>query len=223
MMNHPNGFDQGNHFLHWALLNPSTYFAPAMALAGIFVWGMNLLPQGLCASPRRLCASVILGTLIYPVGIVTIFFVILILMSGIFGRSSHLIELPVLAQDTWGRLLDALPGTALLCAIGVLTVFLTALLFRLATGYLPRKKFLWGFLISSSAIFMTIVIQLLRMMPAYKGISIIRYLELYAQDMLFFSLISGVQLPAVIGAPLLAALLGHWLYLAGQKHAISAA
>ena len=220
-MSHSETFNQSGAFLGWVLLNPSTYFAPAMALAGLFAWKTKLLPGEFSRSPRLVLSAAALGTLVYPVGIFAMLFAILAL--GSLDHSYHLMQLPALAQDTWGRLIDAVPGAAILCAAGMLTVFLTALLFWLATGYLPRKKLLWGFAISSATLLLTLVVGLLRAMPAHVEISVMRYLQLYLGDILFFSLISGVQLPAAIGTPLLAALLGHWLYLAGQKHAISAA
>jgi hypothetical protein len=196
-----------------ALASPSTFFALAMLLAGIACYKLNLLPCGLTFSPWRVFSGVIAALLVYPLGLAAL----LALLFGVgglaeavgFGQGPH---------SHLGEVLVFSYAATILCATGVLTVMLAALAFGLATRFWPRRIRVWGFAISAMAILSTVVASSIRQSIRFGPTTITDVTR--NTDILFFSLAWNVELPIVIGQPLLAALLGHWLYQPAKEYAL---
>ena len=184
-----------------------------MLLAGIACYKLNLLPRGLAFSPWRVFGGAMAALLIYPLGLAAL----LALLFGV-GGLAEAIGFGQRPHSYLGEVLVFLYAATILCATGVLTVMLAALAFGLATRFWPRRVFVWGFAISATVILSTVLASSIRQSIRF-GTTTITNVTRNA-DILFFSLAWNVELPIVIGQPLLAALLGHWLYQAAKDYAL---
>lgn len=207
-------------FLERILSSPSTFFTLAMILAGLAVWKLGFVPRGIHISFIRAFCGTILSLLLYPLGLIAILFLI-------FGGDALLhkfgLDWPHAGASDWSRLLGYLPTAVILCGAGVFIVMLAALALAFVTRSWPRHVFLWSVAVSTGTLFCSLVFSLVRQKLLFPEIPLWNDLVNYIGDMLAFSLIWNVQAPIVIGEPLLAALLGHWFYLAAREYAVSSA
>jgi len=209
----------GSNFLSaQALASPSTVCGPFMALAGLFVWRAGLLPRGISSSALRVFCVTLFSVFIYPIGL----FAILVAFFGLGSLTERLFPAARPALDAFPLFPDLFLVT-ILCAGGMLTVILFGLALAFAVRSKPRRLLLWSFGISASTICVSAVAAIIRSEIQFPQIPLNRLLILHSQDILLFSLAWGVELPIVIGEPLLAALLGHWLYLAAEAWSAEAA
>jgi hypothetical protein len=188
-----------------------------MLLAGIACHKLNLLPRGIAFSFWRVFGGTIAALLIYHLGLAAL----LALAFGVGGLVQAIGFGQQAPQSLLEQLLVFLYAATILCATGMITVILTALAFRLATRFRPRRVLLWGLAISAAAILGTVVASAIRQSIRFPPFSIADLTR--STEILFFSLAWNVELPIVIGQPLLAALLGHWLYLGAREYTDSAA
>jgi hypothetical protein len=200
-----------------ALSSPSTFFTLAMMLAGVAVWNLGLVPRGIRISFVRALCGAILSLLVYPAGMMAIIF-------AVFGGDALLhkfgLDWPHAGASTWSRLLAYWPMTMILCVTGTLTVLLSALALAFVTRSWPRRVILWSIATSVGTLLCTLVFSLVQHKLLFPTIPLWSGLVNYLGDMLAFSAIWNVQAPIVIGEPLLAALLGHWFYLAAKEYAV---
>jgi hypothetical protein len=204
--------------LDYALVSPSTFFALAVVLAGIFVWRLDLLPRGLRVEPWRAAGGAFIAFLIYPLGLIFLLaevFGIGGLLEAMSGKSSP--------QSDAGELFRFFYIVALLCAAGMVAVLLAGTAIALATHFWPRRVLLWGLGISALAVFSTATISVIRQNMRFPGDTAWSILKTSMFDTMFFSLAWNIEIPILIGQPLLAALLGHWLCLAARRYASSPA
>jgi hypothetical protein len=188
-----------------------------MILAGLAVWNLGLVPPGIRISFIRAFCGAILSLLLYPAGLIAIFFVV-------FGSDALLHKFAFdwshAGVSDWSRLLGYVPMAVILCGGGMLTVMLAALALAIVVRSWPRRVILWSFAVSSGSLLCGLIFSLVRQKLLFPSIPLWSEVVNYMGDMLAFSLIWNVQAPIVFGEPLLAALLGHWLYLALKEYTV---
>jgi hypothetical protein len=198
------------------LASPSALFAPAMLLAGGLVWYTGLLPRGISFSFARILGALLIGLLAYPVGFVTIMSAVL----GLLGAALSGPDKPPGAEPDW---LPHAVGYLTLGGIefvgGVLTILIVTAAFAIATRYWPRLAFRWILMLVGTTISASIIGGILHyrftlpMLPA----SFVFHNFLADPFQVFFGVAWGIPLVVLVGEPLLAALVGHWLYLAAVE------
>ena len=200
-----------------ALASPSTFFALLMPLAGILVWKLGLLPRGISSSLVRVVAGVLLGLFIYPAGFLFILWTFLVLAG--FTEHSGLNHVTPGIEPDWQIMLKSVPFISILWAGGVLVVLHSALAFAISVRFWPRRVFLWAPRVSALILAGAIAGALLQHSLMFPTISVWGVLVRSTFD-LFFAMAWNVQITILIGEPILAGLLGHWLYLAAREYAI---
>jgi hypothetical protein len=195
-----------------ALASPSTFFPLTMVLAGVAAWKLGLVPRGIRISFLRVLGGAVLGFFLYPVGMLSILFVVLLGMSWGGGENWPNVNSPI-----WARLLGNLPLAAILCAGGMLTILLAAVALALVTRSWPRRVLLWSFVTSSGVLICSVSVSLAIRKLLFPAIPLLSHLINSGTDLLAFSMIWGVEAPIVVGEPILAALLGHWFFLAAKE------
>jgi len=195
-----------------ALSSPSTFFPLAMILAGAAAWKLKLIPPGIRFSFFRTLGGAILAFFLYPVGFISILFVVLLGMKYVTAENWPNMKSPI-----WARLLGNLPLAAILCAGGMLTVALAAVALAFVTRSWPRRVLLWSFVTSAGVLVCSVAFALLTHKFLFPTIPMWSHLINNGSDLLAFSLIWNVEAPIVIGQPILAAVLGHWFYLAAKE------
>jgi hypothetical protein len=211
----------GPERLKWqALACPSTFFALFMPLAGILVWKLGLLPRGISSSFGRVLTGVLLALFIYPVGFLFILWTFLALVG--FTEHSGLNHVVPGIEPDWQILLKSLPFTSIMWAGGALVVLHSALAFAITVRFWPRRAFFWAFGASALIIVVSLAGALFQHRLMFPTISVWGVFVRSTFD-LFFAMAWNLQLPILIGEPILAGLLGHWLYLAAREYAIPSA
>jgi len=124
---------------------------------------------------------------------------------------------PNMNSPIWARLLGNLPLAAILCAGGMLTIALAAVALAFVTRAWPRRVLLWSFVTSAGVLVCSVGFAMVARKFLFPTIPIWSHLTNSSGDLLAFSLIWNVEAPIVIGEPILAALLGHWLYIAAEE------
>jgi hypothetical protein len=190
-----------------ALASPSTFLPLALILAGLVAWKLNLIPAGLRTSAARVLGGAAFTLFLYPAGLVSILFVVLLAMRFHIGENW-----PNPNSPDWLRLVGYLPSAALLCLAGMFTIVLEAVAMALVTRWWPRRVFLWSSVTSAGVLICSFCFSLVRQKILFPTIPIWSHVVNYGGDMLVFSLIWKVEAPIIIGEPILAALLGHWFY-----------
>ncbi len=200
------------------LASPSTFFPLAMVLAGAAALKLKLIPEGIRFSFFRVVGGAILAFFLYPVGFISILFVVLLGMKYVTAENWPNMNSPI-----WARLLGNLPLAAILCAGGMLTIAFAAVALAFVTRSWPRRVLLWSFATSAGVLVSSVAFAMVTRKFLFPTIPIWSHLINNGTDLLAFSLIWNVQAPIVIGEPLLAALLGHWFYFAAKEYAVSLA
>jgi hypothetical protein len=193
--------------------SPSTWFAPAMIFAGVLAWYIGLLPRAISFSSGRIVGGVLVGFLAYPIG----FFAILNALVGLFGAQ---LERPSGAQATASeQVVGYLTLGAVMFVGGMLTVLIITAAFAITTRYWPRFAFRWLVLLICTTILGSIiagVIQYKISLPMLPK-SLVFHNFLGDPIQVFFGVVWGIPLVVLVGEPFLAALVGHWLYLAAKE------
>jgi hypothetical protein len=198
--------------------SPGVFFVPAMILAGILVWAVGLVPHGISFSLWRVAGAAVLGFFSYPLGYLATSVGMLVL----FGIALSSPDTPPGAPTNW---LQFLGGCAL--AVGVLfagemlTLFIVTSSFALATHFWPRPAFFWFASLSATAIIGGILASLIKSKLLFPTEPISYLVSGRALDLLFGHA-WGIPLVVLIGQPLLAALMGHWLHLAANQQSTGA-
>ncbi len=189
-----------------------------MVLAGAAALKLKLIPEGIRFSFFRVVGGAILAFFLYPVGFISILFVVLLGMKYVTAENWPNMNSPI-----WARLLGNLPLAAILCAGGMLTIAFAAVALAFVTRSWPRRVLLWSFATSAGVLVSSVAFAMVTRKFLFPTIPIWSHLINNGTDLLAFSLIWNVQAPIVIGEPLLAALLGHWFYFAAKEYAVSLA
>lgn len=205
-----------NSLLITVLANPSTFFSLAMLLAGLLVWRRGLLGKELQSSFGRLFGATLVAAFAYPAGFLFILWTVFALTGlwDAFGFD-HANTGP---KQDWIVLLRAVPFASVLCVGGAFVVLLAALALAVAVRYWPRRIWGWAFGVSAISIAGTIIGAVIQHKFLFPTIPARNFLVNSTLD-LFLAMAWNLQLPILIGAPILAGLLGHWIYCAAQEYA----
>jgi hypothetical protein len=183
-----------------------------MIFAGASAWYSGLLPRAISFSSGRIVGGVLVGFLAYPIG----FFAILTALLGLFGAA---LEGPSGAQATVSaQAVGYLTVGAVTFVGGMLTVLIITAAFAISTRYWPRFAFRWLVLLICTTILGSIIAGVIHykislpMLPT----SLVFHNFLGDPIQVFFGVIWGIPLVVLVGEPFLAALVGHWLFLAAK-------
>ena len=212
-------FQDHRSFSKYFLTSPSTFFAPAIALAGLRVWKLGLLARGIHASAPRIVGGTALGFFVYPL-------VYLFVVFTTFAAGSVLMSLalstgyrhtPPGPHPELGILL-ALPLPATIYLALALAIVHAALALGIVTRCWPRRVALWAFLGSAAMILCNVSVVFIREMMRSRVTrswhSIVNSAPEFPWGAAW-----DVPLVIIIGVPILAAIVGHWLYLAAEEYA----
>ena len=194
------------------IASPGTCFVPAMILAGVLVLRVGLVPRGISFSPGRTAGAVVLGFFSYPVG----YLAITVGMLVLFGVAMSSPDAPAGAQSTW---LQFLGGFALLVGIlfagGMVTGLIVTAGFTLATLVWPRRAFLYLALLTATSILGGVFAAIVRSKILFPTEPVSYLVSGHSLDLLIEHA-GNIPLIVMVGQPLLAGLIGHWLYLAAD-------
>jgi len=208
----------GSPFLIRTLGLPGTSFVVAMVLAGVLVRALGVLPRGISFSVTRVVGALLFGLVAYPAGFLAVFTEVWALFAWSkrdTPGAEHGVPDIVIGYVTVGGII--------VVGIAITLVILTAA-FALATRYWPRRAFRRIALLSCVTIlggmFASLVHFLVYLQRAPDRIALQSF---FADPLLvFFSMAWGLPLLVFVGEPLLAALFGHWFYLAAGEWAMEA-
>jgi len=181
-----------------------------MVLAGVLARVLGLLPRGISFSAPRFAGAVLFGLVAYPAGFLTVFAEVWTLFAWSHddkpGAGRGLPDVAV------GYLTV---GGIIFVGVALTLIMLTAA-FALATRYWPRRAFRRIALLSGIAILGGIVASFIHFVVYLQRVPDRIALQSFFGDplLVFFSMAWGMPLAALIGAPVFAAALGHWLYRA---------
>ncbi len=194
---------------------PGVIFAAAALLSGLVIWRAGLLAGGISFSWRRIATGTVFAMAIYPVAfLMTAFAVMLLFISA--SNESHTASRNPLLKMLIGFLTF---GLILWFVVSTAVVFL-ALAFQFSTRFWPRRVLLWAFLLSAAALAGDIIAAILQHLVKFPNIPSMRFVENDPLAVLF-GYAWGLPLVVIAGEPLLAALLGQWLYLMAKEYADS--
>jgi len=102
---------------------------------------------------------------------------------------------------------------------GILTILIVTAAFAIATRYWPRLAFRWILMLVGTTISAGVIAGIIHYrftLPTLPG-SFVFHNFLSDPFQVFFGVAWGIPLVVLVGEPLLAALVGHWLYLAAVE------
>jgi len=217
--------DYQNHdaLYKYILRSPGILLAPAMAIAGLLTWKLGLLARGMHSSVARIVGGTVLACFAYP--LVYYFVVFATFASGslllsLAGSTGYARTSPG-PHPELGVLL-ALPLPAMLYLGGALTISYAAIVFGIVTQSWPRRVARWAFTGPAGTILCIICVAAIVEKIRFPTLSSWRIIENSASEF-FWGPAWNVPPAFIIGAPFIAALLGHWLYLAAEEYSKAAA
>jgi hypothetical protein len=196
--------------------SPSTWFAPAMIFAGVLAWCIGLLPRGILFSVGRIVGGVLVGFLAYPLGFVSISLAIV----GLLGSALSSLDRASSVQATvFEQVVGYLTLGAIMFVGGILTVLTITAAFAIATRYWPRHAFRWIFSLIGTTILGSIMAGVIHYKISLPMLPNRFAFHNFLGDpfQVFFGVAWSIPLVVLVGEPLLAALVGHWLYLAAKE------
>jgi hypothetical protein len=212
----PGRFVLPSGFAGEMLASSSALFAPAMILAGGLVWYAGLLPRGISFSWGRILGALLIGLLAYPVGFVSIMSAVL----GLLGAALSGPDTPTVREiSSFGHAVGYLTLGGIEFVGGMLTILIVTAAFAIATRSWPRLAFRWIPVLVATTISGSIIAGIIHYrftLPLLPG-SFVFHNFLADPFQVFFGVAWGIPLVVLVGEPLLAALVGHWLYLAAVE------
>jgi hypothetical protein len=196
---------------------PGLFFAITALLSGLAIWRAGLLPAGISFSWLRIAGGTLFAIFVYPAAFAVTVFAVMILFFTASADSS-----PAAAHPTLKFLFGFVVFGGIVWFIVVVAAVFLALAFAFATRFWPRRVFLWAITLSALAVVGDILAAIIQQKLKFPTIPSMRYIRNEPLAMLF-GYAWGLPLMVFIGEPLLAALLGHWLYLAAKEYADSSA
>jgi hypothetical protein len=196
--------------------SPSAFFSLAMILAGILAWYIGLLPREISFSLGRVTGAVLIGFLAYPIGFFAILGAVLVLIGAVFSGSDPTSR----SQATMsGYIVGYLTSTGIIFVGGMLTILMVTAAFAVATRYWPRFAFRWITLLIGTTISGSIIAGIIHYRISLPMLPNSFVLRTFLSDPLqvFFGVAWGLPVVVLVGEPLLAALVGHWLYSAAVE------
>jgi hypothetical protein len=187
-----------------------------MIFAGVLAWYIGLLPRGISFSLGRIVGGVLIAFLAYPVGFFGILNAVVLLMGSALSSLDR-------ASSAHATVFEQVFGYLTLGAIlfvgGMLTVLIITAAFAIATRYWPRFAFRWIVLLIGTTIFGGIIAGVIQYKISLPVLPNRFVFDNFLGDpfQAFFGVAWGVPLVVLVGAPLLAALVGHWLFLAAEE------
>jgi hypothetical protein len=212
----PGGSALSSRFADQMVASPSAFFSLAMMLAGILAWHIGLLPRGISFSLGRLTGAALIGFLAYPIGFFAILGAVLVLFGAIFSGSdtSSRSQAAIL-----GHIVGYLTSAGIIFVGGLLTILIVTAAFAVATRYWPRFAFRWIILLIGTTISGSTIAGIIHYRISLPMLPNSFLLRNFLSDpvQVFFGVAWGLPLVVLVGEPLLAALVGHWLYLAAVE------
>ncbi len=200
------------------LVLPSFVFAAAVLLAGVVVRIADLLPRGISFSWLRIATAAAAGTFVYPVASEVISLTVMMLFFAA-PLDSH----PPPLSLTLGLVFSLLFFGGMVWLVGALAVAAVALAFAFAVRCWPSRVLSWACALSVAAVVGNAIAAIVQQEFQFPTTPILRFLTGGGAFRLLFGFAGGLPLIVYIGEPLLAALLGHWLFLAAKEYADSSA
>lgn len=184
------------------ITSPSVFFAGAMLLAGFAVLDLGYLPRHMRFSAGRVAGGVLTAALAYPVGVTWMILILiaspLALMEPVNSDVANPPPVPL-----WRHLLSEGGLYIALLAGGILTVWVMALAFRIASQHWPPRIWL-------SALAVALGVPAVTVIAGYK------YWR--TPDLLFIEpSLGGIPPVLLIGELALAVVVGHWLYATAAR------
>jgi hypothetical protein len=198
----PGNFLAFSSFRSLIFTSPSIFFAAAILFAGFLAVNFRLLPCGLQFSIARILPGTVIAAVVFPVA-----------LGGMIA-AGLLIYGPLGSDNPsttahWRLLLFENAGEIAVIFGGVLTACIMAAAFWVATKRWPGRFWVGMLVIAFGVPLATALIE------SAKGVP---------KPLLFIEpTILGIPFLLVIGEPILAGLVGHWLFTAAKSAAQSAA
>lgn len=191
---------------------PGGLLVLALAIASALSHGLDLIPPGMSFSVGRTCGAVLIGLLAYPAG----FFLVLIAMLSLLSFSK--VDPPGTQMGALGLLIAYLTLLGILFAAEMLVVLIITAGFAVGVRHWPRRAF--GPMIR--VVVATLAGAMIAGMVHYgaqqtlPAETLVRNALTHPLETLF-AVAWGSPLAALVGTPLVAALMGHWFYQAGAE------
>ncbi|HMD10116.1 MAG TPA: hypothetical protein VKH63_21460 [Candidatus Acidoferrum sp.] len=196
---------------------PGLFFAAGALLSGLAIWRAGLLPSGISCSWLRIAGGTLFAIFVYPAAFAATVLAVMILFFTASPDSSL-----AAAHPTLKFLFGFVVFGGIVWFVVVVTAVFLALAFAFATRFWPRRVFLSAVTLAALAVVGDILAAIIQEKLKFPAIPSMRYVENEPLALLL-GFAWGLPLIVFIGEPLLAAVIGHWLYLAAMEYADSSA